>query len=463
MGRKSKQTTVALISDIHGNLPALEAVLEDAARRGIREVWNLGDLLGYAPFPNEVVQRLRAVGAVNLIGNYDRKVLDFEHKRNRWKHKKAPAKFIAFQWNDAHLSDKVRRFVRALPEQVRRMAGGLEVLMAHGSPVSIDEPLSSGTPESRLGELAKGAEADVVLCGHTHDPFVRRVDGVWFVNPGSVGRPEGGDWRASYAVLEFSDGRLEAKCLRVPYDVNRVVRAVHAAGLPREYIEVFREGKSLDQLWDERRKSSAGGPRKKLDAVLALARRCQYEREHTHQVTRLALEIFDGLAEIHQVGRRERFWLRCGALLHDIGWMEGTQGHHKVAMRVILSEPSLPFEPVERQVIALVARYHRKAVPSSRHPHYRNLGKAEQRCVRILAGILRVADGLDRSHESVVRRVRCEVSDRRIVMVCETRGPAELERLGAMRKADLFEAAFGRRLVLRTAAGKESARGGRDA
>lgn len=463
MGRKSKLTTIALISDIHGNLPALEAVLEDAARRGIREVWNLGDLLGYAPFPNEVVQRLREIGAVNLVGNYDRKVLDFEHKRNRWERKKAPAKYIAFQWNDAHLSDKARRFVRPLPEQVRRTVGGLEVLMVHGSPVSMDEPLSSETSQQRFRELAKVAKADVVLCGHTHDPFVREVDEVWFVNPGSVGRPEGGDWRASYAVLKFSGSRLEAKCLRIPYDVDRVVRGVHAAGLPREYIGVFREGKSLDQLWDERSRSGAGGPGKKLDAVLALARRCQYEREHTHQVTRLALRIYDGLAEVHQMGSRERFWLRCGALLHDIGWMEGTQGHHKVAMRVILSEPPLPFEPVERQIVALVARYHRKAVPSPRHPHYRNLGEADQRCVRVLAGILRVADGLDRSHENVVRRIRCEVTDRQIVMVCETRGPAETERFGALRKADLLEEAFGRRLALRMISGKESARAGRDA
>jgi putative phosphoesterase len=400
------------------------------------------------------------------VGNYDRKVLDFERKRNRWKREKAPAKYVAFQWNDAHLAEKGRRFVRSLPEQRRRTAGGLDVLMVHGSPVSIDEPLNFDTSEHRFSELAKAAEADVVVCGHSHDPFVRRVNEVWFINPGSVGRPEGGDWRASYAVLQLSSGDVKVKHLRIPYDIKRVARAVHAAGLPSEYIDVFRKGKSLDQLWDESARNSArtaGRPGKKLDAVLALARKCRYEREHTHQVTRLALETFDGLKEVHQMGARERLWLQYASLLHDIGWMEGTQGHHKVAMRVIMSDAALPFGRVERQIVALVARYHRKALPSPRHKHYRNLGEADQNRVRVLAGILRVADGLDRGHENVVRSVRCKLSDRRIVVVCDTRGPAEMELAGAARKADLLEEVFGRPLVLKVASRKESNEPGADA
>lgn len=456
MTRKTKQTTIALISDIHGNLPALEAVLDDAAHRGITEIWNLGDMLGYAPFPNEVLRRLRDVEAVSIVGNYDLKVLIFECKRSKWKRTKPPSKYIAFQWNAAHLSDKNRRFIASLPEQRRRSVSGLDVLMVHGSPASIDEPLSGDTSEQRLSELAQEAGADVVVCGHSHDPFARCVDDVWFINPGSVGRPEGGDWRASYAVLDLSGGNVKAEHLRIPYDVDRVARAVHAAGFPREYLDVFRKGRSLDQLWDEngsRAMGSGGRPGRKLDAVLALARKCRYEREHTHQVTRLALDLFDALQRVHQLGSRERLWLQCASLLHDIGWMEGTQGHHQVAMRLILSDPTLPFDPLERQIVALVARYHRKAPPSAGHKYYRDLGRAEQHCVRVLAGILRVADGLDRSHDSVVRGLRCEVSDRRIVILCEARGAAEAERAGAARKADLFAEVFGRPLVVKIASG----------
>lgn len=459
MARKSKQkkqTTVALISDIHGNLPALEAVLDDVARRDVAEIWNLGDMLGYAPFPNEVLRRLMDVASVNLVGNYDLKVLDFELKRDKWKRKKPPAKYAAFQWNDAHLGNKSRRFVESLPEQVRRSIGGLDVLMAHGSPASINELLNSDTPEERLRELIQVADANVVVCGHSHEAFARQADGVWFVNPGSVGRPEGGDWRASYALLKFSDGELKTEHLRIPYDIDRVARGVHAAGLPKEFIDVFRKGRSLDQLQRDGKGSAASdreGADRKLPAVLALARSCRYERAHTQQVTRLALSIFDALKDVHQLGLRERFWLQSGSLLHDIGWTEGPRGHHKVAMDLIMSDAALPFDRLERQMVALVARYHRKALPAARHKYYGNLNDAQRHCVCLLAGILRVADGLDRSHAGVVRNVRCQVSDRQIVMVCDARGTAEAELAGAARKADLFTQAFGRRLVLKTASG----------
>jgi putative phosphoesterase len=453
MARKKRSKTIALLSDVHGNLPALEAVLDDAGHREVAEIWNLGDMLGYGPFPNEVLGRLREVAKVNIVGNYDRKVLDFARKRDKWKRKKPPAKYIAFQWNDAHLDAAGRDFLTSLPEQARRMVGGLDVLLVHGSPASIDELLNSDTSRQRFGELARFAQADVVVCGHSHEPFVRHIDDVWFVNPGSVGRPEAGDWRASYAVLEFSGENLKVGHRRVPYDIDRVARAVHAAGLPGEFIDVFRKGKSLDQLQDDVLAGTGGDERsdKRLEAVLVLASDCQYEREHTHQVTRLALEIFDALKEVHQMGPEERFRLHCAALLHDIGWVEGPQGHHKTAMKLIVSDPRLPFRRSERQMIALIARYHRKALPDVRHKYYGNLSDAEQRCVRVLAGILRVADGLDRSHNRVVRGIVCQASDCRVVMTCDVRGPADAELAAAAKKADLFSEAFGRLLELKVA------------
>lgn len=448
MARKKRPKTIALLSDVHGNLPSLEAVLEDAAHHGAAEIWNLGDMLGYGPFPNEVLGRLREVAKVNIVGNYDRKVLEFSRKRDKWKRKKPPAKYTAFQWNDAHLDAAGRDFLGSLPEQARRTVGGLEVLLVHGSPASIDELLNSDTSRQRFSELARFAQADVVVCGHSHDPFVRHIDDVWFVNPGSVGRPEAGDWRASYALLEFSGGNLKVGHRRVPYDIDRVARAVHAAGLPGEFIDVFRKGRSLDQLQDDV-SAGTGWDDKRLEAVLALATDCQYEREHTHQVTRLALEMFDALKEIHQMGSEERFRLHCAALLHDIGWVEGPQGHHKTAMKLIVSDPRLPFRRSERQMIALIARYHRKALPDVRHKYYGNLSDAEQYCVRVLAGILRVADGLDRSHSRIVRGIACQASDRKIVMTCDVRGPADAELAAAAKKADLFREAFGRPLELK--------------
>lgn len=442
MARKKKAATIALISDIHGNLPALEAVLEDAAQHDADEIWNLGDVLGYGPFPNEVVRELRAAQAVSIIGNYDLKVLSFQEKRLKWKRKKAPAKYAGFAWNDAQLLDENRAFLEVLPVQRRLKAGGLKALLVHGSPASVDELLGTETPEARLKELAQLAAADLVACGHSHEPFVRRVGETSFVNPGSVGRPEGGDWRASYALVGLSNGVLKVGHRRLPYDIERVVRGVHAAGLPKDYADVFRKAQSLDQLW------AAGGGREGSgevpEAVLALARRCHYEQAHSHQVTKLALELFDGLRDLHQMGGRERLWLQCGALLHDIGWVEGQQGHHKTALRLIVSDPALPLQRRAREIVGLVARYHRKALPSDGHKYYANLNAADRHRVGVLGGILRVADGLDRGHQSVVQSTQCAFTAKEISIACKVRGGAAVEVAAAKKKGNLLEAVFGR-------------------
>lgn len=182
----------------------------------------------------------------------------------------------------------------------------------------------------------------------------------------------------------------------------------------------------------------------RLEAVLELARRCGYEREHTRQVTRLALALFDELRGLHGYGPWERFLLRCGATLHDIGWIEGQKGHHKTARRLILAADDLPLTERERQIVALIARYHRKALPKAKHPGWADLEAADRRRVRLLGGILRVADGLDRSHLSRVRGVRCEMAGGEVVVRCDADGPLEAELAAADKKADLLREALGR-------------------
>ena len=422
-------------------------------------------------FPMRWCRSCATANAVSIIGNYDLKVLAFAQKQESWKGKKTPEKYVAFQWNYEHLSEETRTYLESLPQERRLDADGFSVLLVHGSPDSVEEHLGSQTPEQRFEELAEKAAANLIACGHSHEAFVRRVKQTWFVNPGSVGRPEGGDWRASYAILKLVGGDLKVEHRRVGYDIDRVVRAVQAAGLPDSFADVFRQGRSLDQLRQgssnvkglrsSSRKASDGNrneprnrptsddPRSVLEAVLAFARSCNYEREHTHQVTRLALEIFDGLKKLHGLGLQEKLWLQYGALLHDIGWIEGQRGHHKTALRLILADTGLPLEHRERQIIGLIARYHRKAVPQPRHPYFRDLSPADQHGVRVLAGILRVADGLDRSHANVIRSVKCKVSSREITMVCEADGPADGEIAAAEEKADLLESVFDRGCVVK--------------
>jgi putative phosphoesterase len=453
MARNKKAKRIALLSDVHGNLPALEAVLADAAENEAEQVWNLGDFLGYAPFPNEVIDLLRADDTVNIVGNYDLKVLEFPEKQQNWKRRKTPAKYAAFEWNHERLTKRGRRFLASLPEQRRLTVNGFEVLLVHGSPVSVDELLNSDTPEARFAELAESARADVVLCGHSHEPFVKDVHGTRFVNPGSAGRPEGGDWRASYAMLEWGEHEVRVTLRRVAYDVERVSRAVHAAGLPEEFTDVFREARSLDQLREQRAADCPARPAaaetdRLVSAALTLARRCNYEREHTHQVTRLTLELFDELKDLHGMGPRERLWLRCGALLHDIGWVEGAARHHKTALELIVADSRLPLERRERHIVALIACYHRKALPAEGHKYFRDLDPTDQHRVRVLAGILRVADGLDRSHTNVVRGVKCATSNTKLTILCDTSGPAGAETAAATKKANLLEEVLARTVVV---------------
>lgn len=436
---------VALIGDVHANLPALEAVLADARARGVKRIWNAGDSVGYGAFPDECIRLLRDVGTKSILGNYDRKVLQFPEKRKKWREKKTPEKFTAFRWAYENLSNEGRDWLRSLPDDIRLEAEGSRILITHGSPESEDEHLRPPTPERRLAELAAIADADVVICGHSHEPFHRTVDGAHFINTGSVGRPEGGDPRACYATLTLSRGKLTVTHHRIEYDVDRAVEAIRAADLPETFGQMLRRGCNLDDILAGEQDCDEQDI---LAAAEALAERCDYERGHTKQVTKLALRLFDELADLHGLRDRERFWLHCGAMLHDIGYMQGRQGHHKTALRTILDDRSIPFDERQRRIIASIARYHRKALPNESHAHFAALNSADRRTVEMLSGILRIADGLDRTHCDRVSDVHCDIAATTVRIRCSPTGPAGAELAAAIKKSDLFERIFAKTVEL---------------
>jgi putative phosphoesterase len=244
---------IALIGDIHANLPALEAVLAHIENLGAKKIWNLGDSVGYGPFPNKVVQILRKDDRIlSILGNYDRQVLKFKKKRNKWRKSKHPDKYTAFEWAYENLSKKNRKYLRFLSKEVRVKVRGHRILLAHGSPASDKEHLYPDTPEDRLRELAKMAKkTDIIVVGHSHQPFVRQVDDVWFINTGSVGRPDDGDPRACYAILRFQGDEFQVQHHRVEYDVERTVAAVQEHNLPETFAQMFLQGHSLDYFLPE--------------------------------------------------------------------------------------------------------------------------------------------------------------------------------------------------------------------
>ena len=243
----------ALISDIHANLEALEAVLADIDARGdVDAIHHLGDLVGYSSSPNEVVARLRDRGIVGIAGNYDSTVAtDYKHCGCKSESaRQEELAHISYEYTRRTVSPATKRFLAALPFSLdlRPLGGhaaGPRLVLVHGTPTLNTLYWTEDRPDDFCRKMAAavGLKAgDVIAFGHTHKPWHRVVDGVHFVNTGSVGRPKDGDWRAGYVRLLLGDGEPQVEFVRVPYDIAATVAGVRAAGLPEEFAAFLETG-----------------------------------------------------------------------------------------------------------------------------------------------------------------------------------------------------------------------------
>jgi exopolyphosphatase/guanosine-5'-triphosphate,3'-diphosphate pyrophosphatase len=190
-----------------------------------------------------------------------------------------------------------------------------------------------------------------------------------------------------------------------------------------------------------------------LEDAIELCGEDYFEHRHAKQVAKLSLKLFDKLQPLHRMGNSERIWLRVASLLHDVGKSVSGEFHNKASRDIIINEANLPFRKRVRKMIGLVARYHKGALPDDSHKYYRGLEDDEKQCVKVLAAILRLADGLDAGHEGLVTDLACEVQKKRIVLYILGEDGIDLNK--AVKKADLFEQVFGYEVEIRTAvAGK---------
>jgi putative phosphoesterase len=230
---------VAVITDVHANLPALEAVLEAIERTGVDAVYCCGDLVGYGPHPNEVCRLIEARGIPTIYGNYDyaigRDLEDCGCAYRDQHDRQLGEQSVA--WTLEHTDQRSKEFMRGLPFDLRFELGEKRVRLVHGSSRKVNEYLFAGKPARTFERIAAGADCDVLVFGHTHQPWIREYGDVLFVNCGSVGKPKDGDPRASFALLQLDDGEVTASIDRVEYDAEAVAREVTAAGLPSEYAE----------------------------------------------------------------------------------------------------------------------------------------------------------------------------------------------------------------------------------
>ncbi len=194
--------------------------------------------------------------------------------------------------------------------------------------------------------------------------------------------------------------------------------------------------------------TSRGQPQDRLESARRFARKCRSNERHCEHVARVAAGIFDALRDAYALPPAGGDLLRAAALLHDIGYLINHERHHKHAYHLIMHGDLRGFSAREIELIANVARYHRRAFPKKSHPNFARLDRGERRLVRRLAGILRVADGLDRTHGQVVTGVRCRSGEGWLRMRVNAARDPGIELEDAKRKAALFERAFKGALTL---------------
>jgi putative phosphoesterase len=236
---------VTIFGDIHGNLPALEAVLADIEIRDPSHLYCLGDLVGYGTFPNEVIETIRQRNIPTLMGNYDQGVGNSSDDCGCAYTSKVAEELgkRSIAWSNEHTADKNKLYLRQLADQIPLELNGLRVQLVHGSPRKINEYLFENRPDASLERLLDMTQADVLVCGHTHIPYHRILpSGRHVVNAGSVGKPKDGNPQACYVVLEVNNGNLVVNFKRVPYDVERAATAIEASDMPDEYAEMLRKG-----------------------------------------------------------------------------------------------------------------------------------------------------------------------------------------------------------------------------
>ena len=226
----------AVFSDVHGNLPGLEAILAHVNSRGLADVLCLGDLVGYGPFPNEVAALVRDRGIPTLMGNYDQGIglstgdCGCVYKTDEQRAEGA----VSLAWTDAVTSVETRAYLRSLEDRFVLDTPAGELLAVHGSPRRINEYLFENRPEHAMARMAEENPYRAILFGHTHVPYASEVPretgaSTLFVNVGSGGRPKDGDWRVCYAVIDpvrLAAGEPAVEFVRVPYDYERLEQAL---------------------------------------------------------------------------------------------------------------------------------------------------------------------------------------------------------------------------------------------
>ena len=235
---------IAVFGDIHGNIDALKAAYDSATALKPDKFYHLGDLGGYAPFINEVIDFLKEHGIEGVQGNYDEAVAnDRQHcgckaedpLQEEMSHR-------SFAWTKEHVLPESKAYMKSLPIDIKFTAEGKKVWLFHATPKKNNLYWFEDRPEKFFQEMAQKGDADIMIYGHIHKPYRKDIGGKVFINAGSVGKPKDGDPRTCVAIMDITPDAVKTKFVRVPYDVEKVAAAISASGLPDYFAEKLKRG-----------------------------------------------------------------------------------------------------------------------------------------------------------------------------------------------------------------------------
>jgi putative phosphoesterase len=226
---------IAFLSDVHANMPALEAAIASATACGAERFVCSGDMTGYGPYHDDVCHFLQNRQIPALIGNYDRKVLTVaKHGLSAAQGMKSKKRKILL-WTVKHLSHQALVYLSTLPDQLdMQLPNGRKLIVVHGSPLSLDDVIYPSITRPVLAAKLGDLKPDILVCGHTHIPFVRRIGGTLVVNCGSAGQPIDGDPRPSFALVSTEKGALpRGRIIRFNYERQQTIAALAKSSLPK--------------------------------------------------------------------------------------------------------------------------------------------------------------------------------------------------------------------------------------
>lgn len=225
---------IAFISDIHSNFPALQSTLKDIKERGISRIYCLGDIIGYHSFPNEVIELIRKYHIICIKGNHDETITEQKFNRN------LASDFVLY-WNFDVLTKDNFIYLRHLPDSMEFNVEDVAIDLVHGSPDSISEYIREGSIEA--DKYLKSMDSDILLCAHTHIPYIIEKNGKYLLNTGSVGKPKFGKPESSYIILTINGSDIKPEIISLPYSVETIARHLKKNNFPQKLITALKTGR----------------------------------------------------------------------------------------------------------------------------------------------------------------------------------------------------------------------------